>query len=106
MKPTSPRARILEIDALRGIAVLGMILWDFRSVSMGNFHVGGELDRVIDWVMRTADVENTTHLVFSFLFGWGLAVQTASAQSERSYVMVRLRRLAALFVIGATNLIF
>jgi len=106
MKPTSPRTRIFELDALRGIAVFGMILWDFRSVSMGNFHVGGEADRVIDEVMRLTDIENTTHLVFSFLFGWGLSAQALSGKAERACPVVPLRRLGALFVIGAANLVF
>lgn len=86
-------ARNLEVDVLRGLAVLGMVIWDFRSRSMGNFHVAGVADSLVDGVIAATDIQNTVHLVFAFLFGWGLALGMGNGATTA-------RRLVTLFVMG------
>ena len=73
MEPTKPAERIIEIDVLRGLAVLGMVLWDFRSSSMGSFHVSSGADHVVDRIVSFIDIQHTVHLLFAFIFGWGLS---------------------------------
>jgi uncharacterized protein len=93
VKPTSPSDRILEVDVLRGLAVLGMVIWDFRSGSMGNFHVGGALDSYVNGVVAVSDIQDTVHLIFALLFGWGLAQGLGDSK-------LSLRRLASLLIMG------
>lgn len=99
--PTGPQERIVEIDILRGVAVVGMILWDFRSRAMGNYYVDGKIDHLVNRVIGVFDIENTIHLLFSFLFGMGLAMQIRS--HAKPFEAICLRRLLALFIIGMMN---
>src|SRR5690348_4834961 len=101
MGPTNPEKRIVEIDILRGVAVLGMILWNFRSRAMGNYYSTGNIDHFVDRVITVFDIENTVHLLFSFLFGMGLAMQMRSHATP--FEAICLRRLLALFIIGMIN---
>ena len=106
MGPTNPQARIVEIDILRGIAVLGMILWDFRSRSMGNYYSADIIDHIVSRVITVLDIDNTIHLLFSFLFGMGLAMQMRSYVTGIAFEALPIRRLSALFIIGMVNCIF
>jgi uncharacterized protein len=106
MQPTSPSRRIIEIDILRGIAVLWMILWNFRSRSMGNYYVATRMDHVVAWVMAVVDIENVTHLLFAFIFGLGLALRAHSHAEEFALSAVSFRRLLGLFIMGIANLTF
>lgn len=107
MKPTNPTDRLLEIDVLRGLAVVGMVFWNFRSRSMGNFHVAGTADHVVDWLVGVSDIEDTIHLLFAFLFGWGLAQAMRKDASGWAVAATDLRRLATLFLMGmATACLF
>jgi uncharacterized protein len=85
--------RILEVDVLRGLAVLGMVIWNFRSRSMGNFHVTSTADYYVNRIVAVSDLQNTIHLIFAFLFGWGLAQGMSNGAANT-------RRLASLFLMG------
>ena len=85
--------RSLEVDVLRGLAVLGMVIWNFRSRSMGNFQVASTADSVVNGIIAASDIQNTVHLVFAFLFGWGLAQGMGNGATTA-------RRLVTLFLMG------
>jgi uncharacterized protein len=91
---------MLEVDVLRGFAVLGMVIWDFGSRAMGHFHVSSRADYYVSRVIAVSDIENTVHLVFAFLFGWGLAQAWRKDAPGRSLAATNARRLLALFVMG------
>lgn len=103
LKPTSPADRILEADVLRGLAVLGMVLWNFRSASMGNFRVAGRADALVNLLITVSDIQNTVHLLFAFLFGWGLAQASRRGASGWPLAATNWRKLVALFLIGLAN---
>ena len=105
IKLTNPRVRIIEIDILRGIAVLGMTLWTFCTPTMG-IYSAGTIDLVVGRVITFVDIENTTHLLFSFLFGLGLVVQTRLNEGGKAFGVIPLRRLLALFIIGIVTGVF
>jgi uncharacterized protein len=106
MEPTKPKERLIEIDVLRGVAVLGMVLWDFGSHSMGNYYVAGAIDRLAYRIVDIIDVNNTIHLIFAFLFGWGMAMPMLRSKAKgEPFVGLELRRLLALFILGAANCI-
>jgi uncharacterized protein len=107
MEPTRPQERIVEIDILRGFAIFGMILWDFRSRSMGHFYSGGNVNFFISGVISFLDLEGTVHLLFAFLFGWGFAMQMSlKTKGLQVFDAIYLRRLAVLFVIGLIHCFF
>ena len=106
MVPTKVNDRIIEIDILRGFAVLGMILWDFKSRSMGNYYSAGIPDRIVSGIIASLDIEHSVYLIFSFLFGLGLEMQIRSQAGSSQFVFIYVRRLVALFIIGLVNCFF
>ena len=60
---------------------------------MGNFHVTSATDFVVNRIVAVSDIENTIHLIFALLFGWGLAQGMGNAVAST-------RRLASLFLMG------
>jgi uncharacterized protein len=102
----APQERIPEVDLLRGLAVFGMIVWNFRSVSMGNYSIAGRLDYVVCGIISILRIEHTVYPLFSFLFGWGLATQIIRSQSKCApYASIFLRRLLALMALGIAHYI-
>ena len=73
---------------------------------MGNYYVASRMDQVVAWVMAVVDIENVTHLLFAFIFGLGLALQTRSQGEGFAITAVSFRRLLGLFILGIANLIF
>lgn len=74
---------------------------------MGNFHVAGTADYYVNLVVAGSDVEDTVHLIFAFLFGWGLAQAMRRGAGERAVAAINARRLVTLFVLGlATACLF
>ncbi len=107
MEPTKSRERIVEVDILRGFAVLGMVIWNFSSMSMGNYHIKGDIDRMVCGTIATLDVSDTVYPIFSFLFGWGLAMQVIRCRSlGEPFVSSYLRRLLVLLFIGIVHSLF
>src|SRR5215475_10211395 len=100
---TTVSARLPEIDALRGIALFGILV-----VNLAAFHSGvsmimarGVADAatnvVILWLFTGKFI-----LIFSFLFGWGVHTQAAREAFRARY----LRRLLGLFLIGLVHATF
>jgi len=112
--PVDPRARIVALDALRGAALWGVLLvnlmTDFRISlfeHLSSFHTErGALDRAADVVMALF-FEQKAMVVFSFLFGVGLAIQRDRAVTRDAPPLAFFaRRYGILFVIGLVHLLF
>jgi uncharacterized protein len=98
--PVDPRRRIEAVDMIRGFALFGVLL-----VNMFNFGSGGLFwDEPIDELARSVKrffFETKSWRLFSFLFGFGFALQFIRAsESGSTFVSVYLRRMIVLFVIG------
>jgi uncharacterized protein len=108
MTPVRPKGRIEVIDVLRGFSVLGILLVNMMGFS-------GYPDTPID---QLEPVHRATTLLirfvaqakfytlFSFLFGWGMAVQMerAAARGAR-FAPLYVRRLLILLLIGLVHAI-
>ncbi|MGW6636801.1 DUF418 domain-containing protein [Streptomyces cyaneofuscatus] len=107
----SPRLhRIVEIDALRGFALCGILLANVLVVSGLDGLSGGSagptasgLDQVAHWLVM-ALVQTKFYLLFSFLFGYSFTLQMDAAERDGAPFAPRmLRRLLGLFVLGALH---
>ncbi len=100
------RERLLAIDALRGIALLGILMVNIASfkspaeLGIGFRAIGG----AADWWMKglvSALFEGKFYPIFSFLFGLGFALQMARLEARGvSFVPLYLRRMLVLALIG------
>jgi uncharacterized protein len=107
------RARIQDVDALRGFALLGILVVNITFSASGfPIHVaedpayGSWLDHSVHW-LSSAFVDMKFYLLFSFLFGYSFQLQLEAAQRVGAAFRPRmLRRLAALFVLGILHGIF
>ncbi|MFN3970905.1 MAG: DUF418 domain-containing protein [Gemmobacter sp.] len=101
--------RVQEVDALRAFALLGISLANYPILAQSADTLLSPAATVSDH-LTTAVLEmfisGKFFVLFSFLFGWGMGVQIASA--TRQGVAARgpfLRRLAGLAVIGVAHAI-
>lgn len=99
---TLPRAS--EVDVLRGFALLGICIVNMPYLGQP---LASLLVRPEAWQDRAAQFlvsmffEGKFFLLFSFLFGWGVAVQLE--RGGAAFLPRYLRRLAGLLVIGAAH---
>jgi len=109
--PTVTPDRILALDALRGFAVLGILIMNVQSFAMPmsaylNPTAFGSLDGADWWVWVASNVfaDRKFISIFSMLFGAGLLLFAEHA-SARGGAPVRLhyRRMAWLFVFGMVH---
>ncbi len=110
-----PPGRISDIDALRGFALLGILLVNSAAMASAwygsGLHdpaYGGSVDAFVRGLI-SALFETKFYLLFSFLFGYSFTLQLASADREGAAFAPRfLRRLLglALFGIGHAVLLF
>ncbi|MEV4015819.1 DUF418 domain-containing protein [Nonomuraea angiospora] len=103
-------ARIASVDALRGFALLGILVVNIAFLASG-YRMAGMAEPAfqspLDWVVRftvTLLVENKFYLLFSFLFGYSFTLQVDSAERQgRPFGPMFLRRLAGLLLIGLAH---
>ena len=113
LAPVAERERIVVLDVLRGIALLGVVvanvwLW-FSGIS---FKFPGYREELLRFSIDSAVffaiavlVSGKAMSTFSFLFGLGFAVQMLRAASRgRSIVPTYVRRLTVLLLIGAIHM--
>ncbi len=106
---TAPRRdaeRAVVLDVLRGFALLGIFLahvpgfsgWDYLSPE-DHQHIDHALDGVLQFLRDTL-IRGKFYSLFSLLFGFGFALQLASAQRSGDAFVARFRRrqLGLLFV--------
>ncbi|MGH8638221.1 MAG: DUF418 domain-containing protein, partial [Burkholderiales bacterium] len=114
LTPVLDRERLLTLDVLRGIALLGVVianvwLW-FSGIAFRFPGYREELARLsLDSVVFVAIavlVSGKAMSTFSFLFGLGFAVQMLRAQARgRSVVPAYTRRLTVLLLIGLAHML-
>ncbi|MGW6200251.1 DUF418 domain-containing protein [Kribbella sp. NPDC055110] len=113
MSQVLDRTRIQDIDALRGFALLGILVVNITFAASGfPIHLaqdpayGSWLDHSVHWVSSTF-VDMKFYLLFSFLFGYSFQLQLEAAQRAGTAFRPRmLRRLGGLFVLGALHGVF
>lgn len=104
--PTDPRARLVSVDAVRGFALFGVLL-----VNMYNFGAyfpewTDLIDRISVFAMHSV-FETKSWRLFSFLFGFGFALQMFKAETQAAgSLWFYFRRLVILFVIGMVHALF
>jgi uncharacterized protein len=101
--PVQAGERLEFVDILRGFAILGILVANMASYSgMSNdLQTWTEpVDRAILLLTRFF-VEAKFYSLFSFLFGWGMAVQMMRAESRGGrFAPLYLRRLLILLALG------
>jgi uncharacterized protein len=109
--PLPPTDRIGAIDALRGIALFGVLtinlVTEFRVSIFEQFliqrPIQGPLDRVVEALLMLLLAQKALAL-FSLLFGIGLAIQFDRLSGNTGRVTLLVRRLAVLLAIGLVHL--
>jgi len=101
--PVQAKERIEFVDILRGFAVLGILVANMAGFSgqpPGLQAWSGPVDRAVVMLIRFL-VTAKFYSLFSFLFGWGMAVQMARAEARGvRFVPLYLRRLFILLIFG------
>lgn len=106
--PSAGASRIELLDAVRGFALVGVLIVNARDLSLYGFLpneartmlVTASLDGVLGPII-TALVDKKALTIFTLLFGIGFAMQT-----ERSALTLYVRRLVILFAIGVIHGLF
>ena len=106
ISPVSPQERIEILDVLRGLAICGILIGNMQWFSGYGFvppALAGQsplADQITHFLVHFF-VEGKFYSIFSFLFGFGFAIQIAKAE-ERGDTKASLfkRRLFWLLVIG------
>ena len=102
--------RLLNVDALRGFALLGILavnIWAFAdpyfAVGINNPRYAGALDMAVRFVEGLL-FETKFYLLFSFLFGYSFTLQMAAAERAGAAFRPRmLRRAFGLLVLGVLH---
>lgn len=93
---SSPADRILVLDVLRGIALLGMFLVHFSMYASDGGAIDGLYQKAVALLL-----EERFWAMFAMLFGAGFAIQARRAEQRGgSFAPSYLRRLAALAAFG------
>ncbi|GIF02644.1 DUF418 domain-containing protein [Actinoplanes siamensis] len=108
--PGGAAVRIPAVDALRGFALLGILMVNityfasaYHGTGLEDPGFGSPLDDGVRYGVAVL-FETKFYLLFSFLFGYSFTLQAASAARGGSRLVPRfLRRLGALFAIGVLH---
>jgi uncharacterized protein len=101
------RERIVVLDVLRGLALCGVLIGNLHWIFSGRLWspdpAPGALDGAAHWFVLVV-VQSKAQTLLTFLFGLGFAVQLLRAEDRGEPVTgLYVRRLVALFVIGALH---
>src|SRR5690349_17418991 len=104
--PAEPRERIVILDVLRGLALLGVLLGNAFHLYSGMFadglgsHVPTKVDVVASWFVNLL-VQSKAQTLLTFLFGFGFAAQLLRAQARGEPVLgLYVRRMVVLLGFG------
>jgi hypothetical protein len=91
--PAHPGGRSVEIDALRGLALFGIIIVNapFFAGPLKGLPMGGWLDWFAVW-LTGAFFAGKFFLIFSFLFGFGFAILLIRAERDTSKLRGKFMR--------------
>lgn len=112
-EPVAAGERQVAVDALRAVALLGIVVVNvaayrrgaFVSLSAAGGDVAGDVSPLT--VVLAALTEGRFYPLFSFVFGWGFAVQDARSRARgRSVAGPWLRRCVVLLVVGVLHAVF
>lgn len=97
------KKRYVILDALRGFAILGIILANFPEFSLWTFSdpSGWTLTDKITRAVQTFLVDGKFYTLFSLLFGMGFSIQLANAEGR---LKTFYRRMTVLLLIGLGHL--
>lgn len=97
------KKRYVILDALRGFAILGIILANFPEFSLWTFSdpSGWTATDKVTRAVQTFLVEGKFYTLFSLLFGMGFSIQLANAEGK---LRTFYRRMSVLLVIGLLHL--
>ena len=106
--PTSPSERIVALDALRGFAILGILIMNVQSFSMiGPAYINptayGDLAGLnkLVWIVSHVFADKKFMTLFAMLYGAGIVLLTGRIEAKgRSPRGVHYRRTLWLIVIG------
>lgn len=100
----SASSRIVSLDILRGIALMGMILVHFHQKM--ELEATTKVEDLIGWVVWMG-VETKAWATFAFLFGAGFAVLMRRLEARgQPVIAIFLRRMLVLAVIGLLVFVF
>jgi len=112
IQPVRNNERIWLMDALRGLAILGIYIMNLSGFTLYNGDApnkGVFFSPADDYVEFFSSVllQGKFYSIFSFLFGWGVVLQLQRAGSKglNAVSFVR-RRLAIMFLLGLAHLLF
>jgi uncharacterized protein len=107
--PTAPEQRLASLDVLRGVALLGVLVENLQHFVQPSYEAfaaspaASGLDRLALWAIRFA-CDNKVYLLFSFLFGYGVALQLLRAEAAGArFAPLHAWRMAVLLLIGIAH---
>lgn len=110
--PVSNSERLYELDLVRGVALLGILIMNMPAFATSFYSGFGGSDWPYPWDEWTAYARNVLlsgkfNSMFSLLFGIGFTIQLERLLENRGAdgVRIYLRRLAALFLFGAIHML-
>ncbi len=106
LRPVGPRERIASVDVVRGFALWGVLLINMFNFGAWDPNWTGALDQFAAWAAEFI-FEQKSWTLFSFLFGFGFALQMIRAEERGVPLLpVYTRRLVLLFAFGVVNSLF
>jgi len=114
ISPVKPKERYIILDALRGLALLGICLANFPEFSLYTFLRNEVVTSMptagIDTVVKYLQyifIDGKFYTLFSLLFGISFSIILSNAaQKNKNGLMIFYRRMIALFFIGLFHLLF
>lgn len=110
--PAPPIRRVLDVDAIRGFALLGIFAVNITFMASGypgNLITDPAFDSVLDDAVRTFSsvfIDMKFYVLFSFLFGYSFTLQMAAAsRAGAAFTPRMLRRIGGLFALGALHIV-
>jgi uncharacterized protein len=101
--PVAPELRSAEVDIVRGFALFTVLLENMHLFGADSIAWRSATDR-LSYAAMQFFVESKSWTLFAILFGWGFALQLERARTAGARILpTYLRRLAALFALGAAN---
>jgi len=114
ISPSKGNSRVEVIDALRGFAILGILLANIMSFSGFKFipldeirsHPNFELDLLI-YKLNAIFVDTKFYTIFSLLFGIGFYFQfNKNRDNQHDFMKIYYRRLIFLMIFGLIHMFF